>query len=102
MNLSTFLWSVADLLRGKYRPHEYGKVILPFTVLRRMDCVLEQTKSAVLAELKRHNASGFNPDPFLRRASKANFYNTSVMDMKAIAGDPANVAGNLLSYIHAF
>lgn len=50
MNLSAFLWSVADLLRGKYKPHEYGKVILPFTVLRRMDCVLEPTKQAVLAE----------------------------------------------------
>jgi type I restriction enzyme M protein len=102
MNLSSFLWSVADLLRGKYKPHEYGKVILPFTVLRRMDCVLEQTKAAVLSELKKHRASGFNPDPFLRRASKASFYNTSTMDLKAIAGDPSNVAGNLLGYINAF
>ncbi len=102
MNLSAFLWSVADLLRGKYKPHEYGKVILPFTVLRRMDCVLEPTKAAVLAELKKHDTSGFNPDPFLRRASKASFYNTSAMDLKAIAGDPTNVAGNLLSYVHAF
>jgi type I restriction enzyme M protein len=102
MNLPSFLWSVADLLRGKYKPHEYGKVILPFTVLRRMDCVLEPTKEAVLAELKKHQGSGFNPEPFLRRASKSSFYNTSPMDLKAIAGDPSNVAGNLLSYIHAF
>ena len=102
MNLSAFLWSVADLLRGKYKPHEYGKVILPLTVLRRMDCVLEPTKAAVLAELKKHQTSGFNPDPFLRRACKASFYNTSAMDMKSIAGDPTNVAGNLLSYVHAF
>ena len=48
--LSSFIWSVADLLRGDYRQSEYGKVILPFTVLRRLDCVLEATKSAVLAE----------------------------------------------------
>jgi len=50
-NLSSFLWSVADLLRGDYKQSEYGKVILPFTVLRRLDCVLAPTKAAVLAEL---------------------------------------------------
>jgi type I restriction-modification system DNA methylase subunit len=49
-NLSSFIWSVADLLRGNYKQSEYGKVILPFTVLRRLDCVLEPTKAAVLAE----------------------------------------------------
>jgi type I restriction enzyme M protein len=102
MNLSSFLWSVADLLRGKYKPHEYGKVILPFTVLRRMDCVLEPTKQAVLKEKKRHHGTGFNADPFLRRMAKTSFYNTSDMNLKAIAGDPDNVAGNLLSYLHAF
>src|ERR1035438_10057066 len=103
MNLSSFIWSVADLLRGKYRPHEYGKVILPFTVLRRMDCVLAPTKPAVLAEAQKHTAA--NPasaEHFLRRAAGTSFYNTSPMDLKAIAGDPANVAGNLLSYLHAF
>ncbi len=46
-NLSSFIWSVADLLRGDYKQSEYGKVILPFTVLRRLDCVLEETKAAV-------------------------------------------------------
>ncbi len=102
MSLSSFLWSVADLLRGKYKPHEYGKVILPFTVLRRMDCVLEPTKDGVLAELKKQHGSGFNAEHFLRRAAKTSFYNTSAMDLKAIAGDPDNVAGNLLSYLHAF
>ena len=50
MSLSSLIWSVADLLRGDYRQSEYGKVILPFTVLRRMDCVLEETKDAVLKE----------------------------------------------------
>jgi hypothetical protein len=48
--LSSLIWSVADLLRGDYKQSEYGKVILPFTVLRRLDCVLEPTKAAVLAE----------------------------------------------------
>ncbi len=97
MNLSSFLWSVADLLRGKYKPHEYGKVILPFTVLRRMDRVLEPTKDSVLAELQKQHDSGFSPDPFLRRAAKTSFYNTSPMNLKAIAGDAGNVAGNLLT-----
>lgn len=50
-NLSSFIWSVADLLRGDYKQSDYGKVILPFTVLRRLDCVLEPTKQAVLQEL---------------------------------------------------
>ena len=49
-NLSAFIWSVADLLRGDYKQSDYGKVILPFTVLRRLDCVLELTKEEVLKE----------------------------------------------------
>ena len=51
-NLSAFIWSVADLLRGDYKQSDYGQVILPFTVLRRLDCVLEPTKNAVLEEKK--------------------------------------------------
>ena len=57
-NLSSFIWSVADLLRGDYKQSEYGKVILPFTVLRRLDCVLEVTKPAVLAARQRAGRSG--------------------------------------------
>ena len=55
-SLSAFLWSVADLLRGDYKQSEYGRVILPFTVLRRLDCVLAPTKEAVLAELQNQGA----------------------------------------------
>ncbi len=66
-NLSSFIWSVADLLRGDYKQSEYGKVILPFTVLRRLDCVLESTKPAVLAELAKREKGGVNPEPFLLR-----------------------------------
>ena len=56
--LSSFIWSVADLLRGDYKQSEYGRVILPFTVLRRMDCVLAPTKAKVLAErFEEQNAS---------------------------------------------
>ena len=57
-NLSSFIWSVADLLRGDYKQSEYGKVLLPFTVLRRLDCVLEATKPAVLTELEKRQAAG--------------------------------------------
>jgi type I restriction enzyme M protein len=65
-NLSSFIWSVADLLRGDYKQSEYGKVILPFTVLRRLDCVLEPTKPAVLAERSAGaKRPGLNPEPFL-------------------------------------
>ena len=66
-NLSSFIWSVADLLRGDYKQSEYGKVILPFAVLRRLDCVLEATKPAVLAELAIREKAGLNPEPFLLR-----------------------------------
>ena len=67
-----------------------------------MDCVLQPTKAAVLAEIAKHHGSGFDSDPLLRRAAKSGFYNTSPMDLKSIAGDPDNVAGNLLTYLHAF
>ena len=61
--LSSFIWSVADLLRGDYKQSDYGKVILPFTVLRRLDCVLEPTKDAVLTELAAKEKLGVNPAP---------------------------------------
>ena len=68
-NLSSFIWSVADLLRGDYKQSEYGKVILPFTVLRRLDCVLEATKVAVLKELEKRTKAKVNPEPFLLRTA---------------------------------
>ena len=58
LNLSSFIWSVADLLRGDYKQSEYGKVILPFTVLRRLDCVLQPTEAKVLAELEARSKAG--------------------------------------------
>ena len=64
-NLSAFIWSVADLLRGDYKQSDYGKVILPFTVLRRLDCVLEPTKAAVLEEKNLREGQGLDPEPFL-------------------------------------
>ncbi|MDP1646197.1 MAG: class I SAM-dependent DNA methyltransferase [Thiobacillus sp.] len=101
-NLSSFIWSVADLLRGDYKQSEYGKVILPFTVLRRLDCVLEATKPAVLAELAKREKAGINPEPFLLRASKQLFYNTSPLDLKKLMGDQDHIGENLRAYMQAF
>ena len=101
-NLSSFIWSVADLLRGDYKQSEYGKVILPFTVLRRLDCVLEATKPAVLTELVKRQAAGLNPEPFLLRKSGQLFYNTSLLDMKKLMGDQDHIKENLFAYMQAF
>ena len=101
-NLSSFIWSVADLLRGDYKQSEYGKVILPFTVLRRLDCVLEPTKAAVLTELAKREKAKLNPEPFLLRTSGQLFYNTSPLDMKKLMGDQDHIGENLRAYMQAF
>jgi type I restriction enzyme M protein len=100
--LSSFIWSVADLLRGDYKQSEYGKVILPFTVLRRLDCVLEKTKPAVLAELDKRKKAEVNPEPFLLRKSGELFYNTSPLDLKKLMGDQDHIGENLRAYMQAF
>ncbi|HEX5744602.1 MAG TPA: class I SAM-dependent DNA methyltransferase [Archangium sp.] len=101
-NLSAFIWSVADLLRGDYKQSEYGKVILPFTVLRRLDCVLEATKPAVLAEKLLREKAGLNPEPFLLKKSGQHFFNTSPLDLKKLMGDPDNIGENLRDYVVGF
>ena len=101
-NLSSFIWSVADLLRGDYKQSEYGRVILPFTVLRRLDCVLEPTKEAVLKEKTKREKAKLNPEPFLLKKSGQLFYNTSPLDMKKLMGDQDNIGENVFSYIQAF
>ncbi|MBL0353202.1 MAG: SAM-dependent DNA methyltransferase [Dechloromonas sp.] len=100
--LSSFIWSVADLLRGDYKQSEYGKVILPFTILRRLDCVLESSKAAVLAEFAAKTAAGLNPDPFLLRKASQSFYNTSPLDLIKLLGDQDHIRENLYAYIQGF
>ena len=100
--LSSFIWAVADLLRGDYKQSDYGKVILPFTVLRRLDCVLDSTKPAVLAELAAKEKLGVNPAPFLSRITGRQFFNASPLDLKKLLGDPTHVATNLFAYIQGF
>jgi len=101
-NLSSFIWSVADLLRGDYKQSDYAKVILPFTVLRRLDCVLEPTKSAVLAEKAKREQAGLNPEPFLLKKSGQHFFNTSPIDLKKLMGDQDHIGENLRAYLHGF
>ena len=98
-----FIWSVADLLRGPYKPHQYGSVILPLTVLRRLDCVLEPTKQKVLekhAALK--DSRSRTSEPILNRAAGQKFHNTSKLDFQKLKGDPDKVAQNLAHYIKSF
>ena len=101
-NHAAFIWSVADLLRGDYKQSEYGKVILPLVVIRRLDCVLDATKPAVL---KRHaDLAGRieNIEPVLQAAAGQQFFNTSPLDFRRLLDDPSNIADNLRAYIAAF
>ncbi|MFD0772853.1 N-6 DNA methylase [Streptomonospora algeriensis] len=96
-----FIWSVADLLRGDYKQSEYGKVILPFTVLRRLDCVLAPTKDAVLEADQKWKGKSFH-HLMLTKASGHSFYNTSSVTFDQIAGDPSQANRHLANYIGAF
>jgi len=102
VTLSNLIWQVADLLRGDYKPAEYSKVILPFTVLRRLDCVLAPTKAATLAEHAAKQAEGMKPDPFLQQITGFPFWNSSPLDLPKLMGDQDNIAVNLAAYVQAF
>jgi type I restriction enzyme M protein len=101
-NHAGFIWSVADLLRGDYKQSEYGKVILPLTVLRRLDCVLEPTKAAVLDRAKSLRGRVENVERVLELVAGQRFYNTSSLDFRGLLSDPNQIAGNLRGYIAAF
>ncbi len=101
-NHAGFIWSVADLLRGDYKQSEYGKVVLPLTVLRRLDCVLEPTKAKVLARAMKLRGRVDNVEPVLCKVSGEGFYNTSPLGIPRLLDDPAQVAGNLRAYIAGF
>ncbi|MFF3906966.1 N-6 DNA methylase [Streptomyces sp. NPDC001848] len=100
--LANHVWSVADLLRGDYKQSDYGKVILPFTVLRRLECVLEPTREKVSELAARYKDGEIDPDGFLCRASGHSFYNRSGLTLKKIAADPQDAAKNLQVYVGAF
>ena len=97
-----FIWSVADLLRGDYKAHEYGQVILPLTVLRRLDCVLEPTNDVVVARAKGLVGKIDNIDPILLRAAGQPFYNISPLNFTRLLDDAPNIAANLRTYIAGY
>jgi type I restriction enzyme M protein len=99
---ANFIWGIADLLRGRFRRGKYQDVILPFTVLRRIDCVLAPTKPAVLETHEKLRERLDNLDPQLQRASRYAFYNISRYDFERLLDDPPNLGPNLRNYINGF
>jgi len=98
-----FIWSIADLLRGDYKKHEYQDVVLPLTVLRRLDAVLEPTKEKLLKKAKELKERGLEDDTIiLSRVAKYPFFNISPFTFKKLVQDPNNIAKNLRSYINGF
>ncbi|HAM26043.1 MAG TPA: restriction endonuclease subunit M [Microbacteriaceae bacterium] len=104
-NHATFIWSIADLLRGSFKAHQYGDMILPFTVLRRLDAVLAPTKRKVLDAIAEANTEGLPVRPALlknRAGHEYTFYNTSRFDLQKTLGDADNLAENLREYVNGF
>lgn len=100
---ANFIWSVADLLRGDYKQADYGKVILPLTVLRRLDCLLIPTKQKVLNEYPKFKGkSDAIVDLALNKVSKLKFHNHSKYDFQKLIADPNHIAANLRNYINGF
>lgn len=98
-----FLWTIAEILRGPYKPEDYGKVILPMAVLRRFDNVLEDTKVDVLESYQQFkHLSEEARDEILNRKSKQRFNNTSNYDFQKLLNDSDNIAENFRDYINGF
>ncbi|MFD8206303.1 N-6 DNA methylase [Streptomyces sp. NPDC059695] len=99
--LGSFIWSLADRLRGPYRPNQYGTVILPFTILRRLDCILEPDRAAVRELAARYE----NPNRLkveVKKVTGRSFYNTSNYEFANLLADPDGLADNLADYIDRF
>jgi type I restriction enzyme M protein len=102
-NLASYIWSLADLLRGDFRQSQFGRIILPFTLLRRLECVFSEQKEDVLAELERIEPMALPEEAkekLLLRASGLSFYNTSKMDLSTLGA--SGIKDNLESYIQCF
>jgi type I restriction enzyme M protein len=90
-----FIWSIAERLRGAFKQHEYGGIVLPLTLLRRLDQVLAPTREKVLTEASKYEGRGLNLDPILKRASGELFYNASKLTLHKVLADPDNVCDAL-------
>lgn len=103
-NKANLIWAIADKITGVYKPHEYGKVILPLTVIKRFDSILEDTKADVLAAYEKYGKMDNDTmrDHLLRQASKQPFYNTSKFTLRTLLDDPDNIDDNFASYLNSF
>lgn len=100
---ANLIWSIADKLTGTYKPHEYGEVILPMTVLKRFDSVLSDTKAAVVEKNKEiTHLAEIGKASILKNISGYSFYNTSPFDFEKLLADPDNIEANFRSYINGF
>lgn len=100
-NKANLIWAIADKLTGAYKPHEYGEVILPMTVIRRFDCILEETKDDVLGKYEEVKDIAMR-DILLKNASQQPFYNVSRFTLIKLTDDPDNLEANLRNYINGF
>lgn len=103
-NKAALIWAIADKITGVYKPHEYGKVILPLTVIKRFDSILEETKSAVLVAFEKYRDmdNDIMRNEILTKASGHPFYNTSKYTLRTLLDDPDHIDDNFASYINAF
>jgi len=102
-NISSLIWGIADdVLRGTFKPNEYGRIILPFVVLRRLDCVLEQDKKQAIEIYNSLKDSIDNPEPAVLNKLKLNFYNISNYDLEKLKSDPTNIKQNFENYIQGY
>ncbi len=99
---ANLIWSIADKLTGVYKPHEYGDVILPLTVLKRFDSVLSDTKSKVLEASKKYDETFAQRDFILKETSGQKFYNTSQYDFKKLLDDSDNIEENFYNYLDGY
>lgn len=102
---ANLIWGIATALYGEYKPHEYGRVILPMTVIKRFDDTLKDTKQAVVEraeELDKKGATGFVRDGILKQTAKHAFYNTSKFDFEKLKADPDNIKENFVAYLQGF
>ena len=101
---AAYIWSLADLLRGDFKQSQYGRIILPFTILRRLECVLEGRKPQVLKQAEKlaamKNLEADAREKFLLKAAQQAFYNTSPMDLSKLGS--ADIKSNLLTYVDSF
>ena len=103
-NLAAYIWAIADLLRGDFKQSQYGRIILPFTLLRRLECVLEQSKDAVLLANEKIQTMDLPEEAkeklLLRATNQLSFFNHSKMDLSTLG--ESDIQANLLSYLHGF